>query len=836
MTKKRPAYGGKKNPGQHPSAEALQAKLKRLLEQQKYRQALDVLKSIQKWYPELTVTPSEAGIWLLRGQQQLTTQNSRQAIASCRRALELEESGESYYWLAKCLLADDRLEEALTLIGEAFARRTLPKDYGGCYLKLLCLKGDRATVRQLVAEQSKRFTASQLHWARGMLALQEDDFEGALGHFQKMKQNATPGDTPRSWIAYAQQQLQDWDAAATVLGTRQPTVSLFGEARLDRDVPVLERLGMLQAAVTNRPLLQVVDLQNDPTIPKREAAIVADIVRLVADGRTESAALALGELKLPSTQFPQLSDLQRAIYLLGGQRASQAGDLDEAEHLWGLAIKEAPFDRQLAVNLHAVLRANESYSADERLLNRLQQWLETEAKQNPQDWPERRLHGILAQLHCHQADSWLGKGHYRNALKALNQAERLCPDSPDVIGRRGLQALSDEDLDRATTLLRQALERGCRYDEVYAGLLQALEQLGDRQALREAKRRFGRHFSDFGSEYDFELSTWEEALATRSYLSFEELILETSDREAPERACALFVEGVEDKWGVDRVAVDLPAVGQAWDDLLQGLDATAATAALQAMCLCLQLLTKRKKGLAMVQNRYLDRLGELADRHPEAEPQYLAMASIRGTRLPQLERRLRQYLKAQPQPHVALAEIQLLVRRFCTIATLRPFLDEALQGDGENPLLLLAQATTYATDSEPYTELQERGFELARRLQDPRALAAFREETCLRSLASPRRGSLKFGPVGADGPPNMEEVLHRLAEQFFGRQLSQPEFEALLPELEAFLPSGSPDFNGGMPGFPEDDGDEFSGFESPPSQGKSGKPKQSRRQRKGFAS
>ena len=836
MAKKRPASKGRRSQGQSQSAEALQAQLQRLVARHKYRQALNVLKTIRHQHPELTVRPSEGEILLLRGQQELASKNPHQAATSIRQALELGIRGEGYYWLAKCLLADERPEEALEVVGTAFEQRKLSKDYAGCYLKLLFLNGNSAKVRQLLAEQPKRFAAAQLHWARGMLALHEGNHEDALAHFKKMKRDATPGDSPLSWIAYTQQQMQDWDTAAMSLGM---TTSFFPPRRfgLNRDVPVLERLKMLQAASTNQSLLEVVDLQNDPTIPKREAAIVADIVNLVEAGEMQPAAIALGELKLPSTQFPQLFDLQRPLYLLAGQQALQEGYLDEAETLWGSIVKQSPFDPQLAVNLHAVLWANDSFSANERLLRQLQKWLETEAKQHPQDWPERRLNSTLAQLNCLQSDNWWAMGRSRNAIKALQQAEQLCPDSPDVIGRQGLQIKGEGKLEKATTLLTQALEKGCRHHEVYTGLLDCWKELDNRQELREARRRFGRHFGDLGAEYEIELPTWEEALSTRNYPLFEHRILDRPSQEAPDRACVKFIDAVVERAGGDRVEINLKAASQDWDDLLQTLEPEAKISTFEAIFLCLQLLTKRKKGLAALQNRYLDRLGELAERLPEAEHHYLAMASIRGTRLPQLEKRLRRYLKSHPQPHNALAEIQLLVRRFCNTGTLRPFLSEALQMDGENPLLLLSQATTYAVNSQPYTELKERGFELARRLQDARALAAFREETFLQSLTSAKQLLPGFGAFESGGLPSLiEQMLRRMAEEIIGRKLSQEEFEAILPELEKAMPMGPPDFEDEdmLDFFGDSDDEEFPDFGRPRSRGKSKQSKRSRHRKKGF--
>jgi tetratricopeptide (TPR) repeat protein len=171
---------------QNNSLEGLQTQLQMLMRQKNYRQALDKLKHIQKTYPDAKLETSEAHILSLRGQQEYGQGHYRQAEKSFHQAIDLGLQGEPHYWLSKCFLALDESSQALAVVQGAFERKELPKDYGGCFLKLLFLNDSAAMVAELIEKQSKRFFAPQLHWARGILELQAKDYEAAIAHFKKM--------------------------------------------------------------------------------------------------------------------------------------------------------------------------------------------------------------------------------------------------------------------------------------------------------------------------------------------------------------------------------------------------------------------------------------------------------------------------------------------------------------------------------------------------------------------------------------------------------------------------------------------------------------------------
>lgn len=789
------------------SQETFQSELQSLLKQQKYRKALEEIKRIQRSNPEMEFTPSEASIWSLRGQQEFKQGNFKQAESSFRRALELGLNGEAHYWIAKCLLALNRLDAALDLLRTAFESERLPKDYAAGYLKLLLLKGNTDTIEELLSKQGLRFSADQIHWVRGALALQAGQPETALSHFKKVKSKVTPDDVPAAWIAYTQQALEHWDAAATTLSLG---ASLGKRSPLNH--PVLERLVVLQQAKTGKSMLDVAQQQQESQV-YQEAVLVWETLQLIEQGKLHDAGHAFLELNRRSPRFPELATLYRPLLTLAGQQAVTDSQLDCAETFWKPLVAEQPFNPQLAVNLLQVLSANSSERESQHLLTRLLKWLEQEAKQNPQYWPDARLKPTLAKIHCLLADSWMALNRYQTALGSVRQAERLCPESPEVLGRRGLVAVYEENYQEATKLLHQALEGGCRFQEVYAGLLESWEELGDKRSLNEARRRFGKHFGDVMVGLEAEVLPWIEALSTQSYPLFSRLIEEGEQDDPALRSCRIFVRAVlGSPTSGGRVSLQQKSAVQQWEALLKPLPPQDQIPVLQAIILSLQLFAKREKGIAGLITQYLNRLLTLAEQYPAAQEAYLVMLVVKGSKPEQIQSPLRRYLDASTQPGSALAKIQRMVRRFAKTntgahagANLRSFIDEALRREPQNPQLLLAKATTYPADSKDYQELHQQGFELARRLQDAKALQAFREEQAFLDAQETQNLLPNFDRLDDLDAEDMDDFIENLIRKIVGKSIPPDELRRMMPELKKKMLEQLPnedDFDPEPPGFP----------------------------------
>ncbi len=817
--------GEKKNlsPTQSPPGEKLIQQIQTLIAQKQYSQALNKLQRIRQTQSEIEINPSEATLWSLRGQQELARGNERQAEKSLRKSLELGLHGEAHYWLAKCLLASERLEEAVELLREAFDTQVLPKDYAGCYLKLLFLIGKRQTVQELITSQPKRFSASQLHWARGMLALQASEPGKALIHWQKMKQSATPGDCQVAWLAYGQQQNEHWEAAESILGLNS---SSFLSDTLPSH-PAIQRLSVVQAFETGGSLQKTISL-SDWESPNQEALLVLEMLLLIEEQNFHEAAHLALKLARPSRQFPELDRLFHPLMLLAGDQAWNQGDTECTKEFWSPLVTENTFDPQMAVRLNEVLVATGSSRERQRLLTKLLNWLKKEAKQNRSDWPESRLNPTLAKLYCWLADSCMAGDQPQKGFGFLLEAERLCPDLPDVIGRRGLRAYAHDQIQEAIPLLKLALEKGCRYEEVYLILLECFEELGDSKGQAEIHRRFGKHFDDFSVDVEFDIPVWVEALSQSSYLLFERIVLEGSPPEPALKACRIFVQAAEDQPNNrQRISLDQEQAAQQWQQILESLAPSEQIPVLQAIGLCLLRFAKRKKGLAGLINQYLQELFSLVPQEPEAQRAHLILLAVKELKPERLKIPLRQYLDRATQPGTTLAQLQLQVRRFTQTAALLPFLEEAIRREPQNPLLLLAKATTFPAESLEYEELKEQGFELARRLQDSQSLKAWREEDAFQSKLRVGEDLLDLPIFGGTGQLDMESILEKLARKILGEEFPPEVLEEMLPELRRLLNSDPSELEEEEDEYPDEFGFPF---------GKSSRSQKSSKRKRGFKS
>ncbi len=784
---------------------SFQQQLQELLNQKKYRQALEEIKKNQRLQLNTEFTPPESEIWLLRGQQEFQKQDFKQAEKSFTRALEFGLVGEVHYWQARCLLELKQLDPALKLLKNAFEAGNLPKEYSISYLKLLLLKGDTATVEQLIQEQSKRFSANQLHWVRGVLALKNEQPEAALTAFQKIKRAVTDGDLPIAWIVYTQQVSGNWDAAAHLLGLKSPSSAYNQPKYLEH--PILEQLAIFQQGKTAPELLQSINPRTTVDKNSQQALAVLRMLQLIDQDNYHNAAHLLLKMERRSPNFPELESLRPLLFTLAGQQALNQGEPNCAELFWQPLLTEQPFNPQLAINLLEVFDANDNDQERPRLLTRFLKWLDQEAKRKPQEWPAQRLKATQAHLHCWMADAYMAIDRSRAAFGSVQQAERICPTSPEVLARKGLIQAGDENYNEAIALLTQAIENGCRYGEAYGMLLHCWKRLDNRQAFNEARRKFGKYFDDVNMEPEVETLPWVDALSTLSYPLFSRFVEAEDPRDPGVRACQIFVNSVQSPPNSGgRVSLDQKAAAQVWDTILQRLAGQEQISVLQAIALSIQLFAKREKGIAALISKYQQKLINLSIEHPEAKVANLVILAVRENSPKKLELPVRFYLDTMPQPGNALANIQLQSRRFGEITTLIPFLDEALRREPQNPLLLLAKATTYDIDHPNYEQLKQQGFELARRLQDAKALQAFREEQAFvndRETQSAMPDPERFDNLDIS---DVDDLLEGMIKKLFGNKMPQAEFERMLPELKKMMLNNMPDFSDDEDEEDEEDG------------------------------
>ncbi len=786
-----------------------QSPLQTLLAQKKYRQAIEAVKSLQRSQPDVKITPTEAEIWQLRGRQELEKREFKAAENSLRQSLKLGFVG-AHYWLAKALLGQNRLDAALELIRTAFDAKTLLKEDGICYLKLLLLKGDRDSVETLIQTQAKRFSAAQLHWAKGVLALAAGDPETALGSFSKLKKaSLTPGESTDAWLVYTQQQMAHWDAAGARLGLPVGNLggAIFGRPRFVTH-PALQKLALWQQATIGDPRRALAP-KDDRSSQEIFTGLCA--VALIAEGNFHDAGHTLLQINAASPRLAELAALRSTILTLAGQQAMDQGEFDCALQLWAPLQSEKQLEPQLMVNWIHVLREMEEHHERQRLLTRLIKWIEQAAKQDQATWPDDRWKLTLAHAHCLLGDSLLALDRARAAFGAIQQAERLCPTSPEVMGRQGLIMAEDGHPAQAIELLTQAFEQGCQSEEVYIGFQEILLEHGRKDEALAIRKRFGKRFGDLNVEADIEVEPWITALSTGNYDFFKGLIPQEKSPDPQLHACQIFQTTAHGKpTSTGKVSIDQDQAILAWGKLVARQSPIDQAKTLQTIALCLAVLSKRDKGIAALITRYQQQIFDLIPTVPEAQVIHLIVSAIKEANPDKLQAFLKPYLDTQPQPGNALALLQLQVRWFGQTANLRSFLDKALNREPQNPLLLLAKATSYKAGCQVYQELREQGFELARQMQDAPALQAFRMEDYY--LQGQEIQSLMPAPGNIDHmmPAEIESMFEAMVRQTLGKEVSRDQIDRVMPMLkQKFLEEMTPGMGSGPRMFDDDDVDDL---------------------------
>jgi hypothetical protein len=129
-----------------------------------------------------------------------------------------------------------------------------------------------------------------------------------------------------------------------------------------------------------------------------------------------------------------------------------------------------------------------------------------------------------------------------------------------------------------------------------------------------------------------------------------------------------------------------------------------------------------------------------------------------------------------------------------------------LSHDSQNPLLLLAKATTFSPSSQPYQQFRSAGFELARRLQDPKALEAFRMEDRYLNQQKIQSFMPMPGRVDIEMPPEVAATFEEMIRRTLGSKVSRAELDLMMPMLKRKFIADM--LNNADDGFADDDEDD----------------------------
>ena len=776
--------------------------------------------------PKQAIAMTEADIWRSQGKYEYEQAHYAKAETALGKALELSPSDDdTYYWLAKCLLAQERPADALALFQSAFDGKQLSKEMGGCYLKLLVLNGQVDQVQSLIDSQAKRFFAPQLHWARGAIAIKSDQPKAALAHFGKISRPISTEDHLAVWSAYAQQQLGNWSEAESALSAASRNSGFpnrFGTRFISSapEHPAVRLLTLYQVAHTKRAPTGFSYISSDAPAGnqpnKRDyAGWILELLTFIRQDNVHDAAHLM--IEPPAgvmDEYPALRSLHIPILLLAGEQAQQQREPGCSALFWGEVLEEKGFEPNLALNIHQALNLTDDFDEDLKLLDQFIRWLKQAAKQTPQDWPEKRLNAGLALLHCWKADAQIYTGRERTAIKTVQIAEKLSPEHPEVIGRKGLILYTksrsaigtSKEKAQAIELLTKALEGGSRFKEIYTILCAALAD--DPTALKEIRQKYGLAFGDAGVDTEVEIPAWVEALSFRHYRTMAQFVLDETKASGPITACQIFLEAAEDEPSSgQKITLNQKKAVAEWKRLLETCESAEQVEILKAVYLTVQQHAKRnQKGMKALQRSYLKQMVDLSKQQvPGADVGYLLLQAIATANSDETTKVVDTVLRRSTDPSKTLAKAQLELRQFGPNSALKSFIETQRKQDSQNPLLLLAAATLHQQHTAQYETLHERGFEIARRLQDTEALQAYRLEDwwvsqeMTRQVVGPDIDLLNANPSQID----MLDLVKRMARQALGGQIPDDILERMLPELMAEMMGDLPGDDAYEPSFEE---------------------------------
>ena len=773
------------------SGQSLEAQIQRLITQKKYSTAIRKLQQGLKREPGQVLTVSESDIWLLQGQDEIEQSRYSQAEKAFRKVLEIEPRESAYYGLAQALIFQKKPAVALALFQAAFEDKTLPKSLGGSYLKLLFLDDKAEVAEALIKTQTKRFYAPHLHWAKGAIALKAGNPKAALPHFKKIGRPSSPGDRPTLWETFAHQQAGDWSFARKGLPlSAMPFGGSSFSARLPKH-PATQQLMMSQIAHADLTPSDFFDL-DQPALPAREAVLILELVQLIREENFHDAAHLFVDLPdAAKAAYPTLKTLERPLMILAGEQARQQQEFSCTTYFWKTASRRHDLEPNLALNLYKALEVTKDYGEALQQLNRIMAWVKQRAQQSPKDWPKARHDSTLAKLLCWTTDCQMMAGRYSAAAKSLQKAEKLAPAHPDVIGRKGLQAASTGDEQGAILLLTRALEAGCRFHEVYGTLLELLDN--DIEAIKPLRRKFGQYFGDAGAMTEVEIPIWVEALTFQNYGLLEKTVrnhLRSQKKPSPTlKAYEIFLDAADDEPSSgQKITLNQEKAVPQWNALLASQTSVEQVEMIQAIYLIIQQHAKRnKKGMAKLQSSYLNKIIELSSQQlPGADVVHLMMMGLRSPQSEKLDEVAVSLLNRSMYPEQVLAQAQLALYHFGVPHALRSLLEAQLKQSPQHPQLLLANATLFPRHSSQYETFYERGFEIARRLQDADALKAFREEEWFASNDRARQivGS-RINRLSSPSERDMLDMIKELAQAAFGSEVPPEILAQLVPQLMA---------------------------------------------------
>lgn len=557
------------------SLENLCQELQQLMGQHHYGQALKKLQQIRRSYPTEYPDknlPTLGFLWLKLGQYHRTQGQVSGAEEALTRALQEFQEYDAYYDLAKLWLDHDRLEEAHTLLATAFEDGTLPPTLAGCYLKVLALKADYATLSHLRHHQGDRFLAEQLTWLDAILALHQGDRTQALDKFQTLTQPVTPGDHPEAWFLALTHpgplhprmaELLELSSAnpfapnppqpAPKQGRKKATPSKVkapppppSPSDLSPLVvtrypqhPALQWLANHMITHHRLPLawnLKMVPQGNSLHPNHQNIALLQQFPQWIEQEEYSKISKNLHKISwehkpIPPSLYPLFHEIlaKEVFSLIDSQHDPEIGVqiLQNGLNCFG-------FHPQFMALLRLCFFVMERHEEARQILQELRQWMIADAKDHPDRWPTPNLEQNLAITWCYEMEELVrsqpnSPQTHEQLGQCLQQAKALAPDYPMVLGFEGLLTSLNGELPQALEYLTLALEEKSFHDvQFYRAAVQIAERLDRPDVFRKLYKKHGvdihDELSDRQVEMLLECPLWLQCFIQDSYWNFSDAV------------------------------------------------------------------------------------------------------------------------------------------------------------------------------------------------------------------------------------------------------------------------------------------------------------------------
>ncbi|MBF0287887.1 MAG: hypothetical protein HQM14_08715 [SAR324 cluster bacterium] len=456
-----------------------------------FQKAKPEIDNILKCDPKANVDKEMTHFLLLRGQHRLQRNDYHRALQDFEQMFETYgETENSYYFIAKCRVLLGQEAKASAFIQKAFNEHRLPDKHANLLLKLLLLQDQLEEVQVLLQNHPQRFSPDDLHWAKGVLALKQDLPQEATLCFNQA-QNSIKSKDDRFAC------LQSWKAYSLVLEKRIPEAQAAIETI--QDLPLKGWLYLHHSHHASSPETLQKAESFLPHLKRRTSPLtqlIGSLEKSLEAGDVHEAAHLLAKHPKEVSRLPNHLALEKSIYRLGAQVAFDEGALSCAETIWKKSLQLHPHDWGHYKNV-IVQGWDSEFQLFPDWVKHAEKLLDIEAQKYPDQWHAEQKKFTSGELAGYLALHYLKNRHSLRAKPEIAKAFDKAPEAPIVLVLKGYLAFEKQQFQEAETHYQKALTLGCpMFEQIYDDLIEIYQTTGQFETLYQFRKKHGEAFAD----------------------------------------------------------------------------------------------------------------------------------------------------------------------------------------------------------------------------------------------------------------------------------------------------------------------------------------------------